>query len=87
MSWLGTKANSRKEGEGFNADGLVIVCRDGAVTTNMARWNAENADSPFRNCRYHFHLSPADTGTGSYRQMESRVCQSCGLYLLRRLLH
>lgn len=74
MSWLGKKADSCKEGESFNANGLEIVCRDGALTTRMARWNAENADSLFdgqsdvaflsalaRSLQEEFHLSPEKT--------------------------
>ena len=47
MSWLGDKADSCKEGESFIANGLEIVCRDGVLTTSMARWNAENDDDLF----------------------------------------
>ncbi len=74
MSWLGKKANSCKEGESFSANGLEIVCRDGALTTSMARWNAENADSLFdgqsdveflsalaRSLQEEFHLNPEKT--------------------------
>jgi polyhydroxybutyrate depolymerase len=47
MSWLGDKADSCKEGESFTANGLEIVCKNGELTTSMARWNAENADHLF----------------------------------------
>lgn len=47
MSWLGDKAGSCREGESFTANGLEIVCKDGALTTSMARWNNENADHLF----------------------------------------
>lgn len=74
MSWLGEKANSCKEGERFTANGLEIVCKDGVLTTLMARWNNENADSLFegqsdvqflsalaRSLQKEFHLNPEKT--------------------------
>ena len=74
MGWLGDKAKSCKEGESFIANGLEIVRRDGVLTTSMARWNAENADSLFdgqsdveflsalaRSLQKEFHLNPAKT--------------------------
>lgn len=46
-SWLGDKARTCEEGESFVANGMEIVCRDGMLTTSMARWNNENADELF----------------------------------------
>ena len=74
MSWLGEKADSCREGESFIANGLEIVCRDGVLTTSMARWNNDNADSLFdgqsdveflsalaRSLQEELHLNPERT--------------------------
>ncbi len=47
MGWMEEKANACKDGESFTANGMEIVCKNGMLTTSMARWNAENADRLF----------------------------------------